>query len=351
MIKNRWIYLFTMFLAIIAIALIVKNSKSTIRGEFKNFAISDTANVTKIFLSDKNNRNVLLERQREGYWRLNGLNKAQEESVDLLLKTMLNLAVMEPVPQSSHNIVVKLLATSSVKVEIYQMVYRINLFNKLRLFRHEKRTRTYYVGHVTQNNIGTYMLMDKSSTPFIVYLPGFRGFVQSRYSTLEKDWRDHGIFSTRLQDIESVTVEFAEYPNLSYKVVNRDGLHYSLISLGEGKDVVNFDTMKVVNFLVSFANIRFEAMVDEINPLRRDSIISRLPLHIITLADKSGKQVVVRTFHKPALPGATDFKGNPLLYDIDRFFALINDGKDFVLIQFFVFDKITRPITYFLRNP
>jgi hypothetical protein len=33
-------------------------------------------------------------------------------------------------------------------------------------------------------------------------------------------------------------------------------------------------------------------------------------------------------------------------FDLDRAYALVNDGKDFVLIQYFVFDKVTRTLAY-----
>jgi hypothetical protein len=347
--KNWLIFIITIILVIIAAILVFNGSKSTMKPAMKDFAINDTSTVMKIFMSDKNNRNILLERQPQGYWELNGHFKAHEESIDLLLKTMLNLAIWEPVPEAAHNTVITVMAASSVKVEIYQKVFRINLFNRIKIFPHVKRTKTYYVGYVAQNNIGTYMLMEHSSAPFLVYLPGFRGFVQSRYSTLEKDWRDHAIFADKINDIRSVAVQFVEYPELSYKVINNDDVRFSVVSLMNNKEIRVFDTMKVVNFLASFANIRCEAFLNDLPQEERDTIIDKYPFHIITLIKKSGEKEVVRTFHKPVLPGQFDNQGHPISFDRDRFYALINDGKDFTLIQFFVFDKITRPITFFLK--
>ena len=33
-------------------------------------------------------------------------------------------------------------------------------------------------------------------------------------------------------------------------------------------------------------------------------------------------------------------------FDLDRAYALVNNGQDFVLIQYFVFDRIMRPLQY-----
>jgi hypothetical protein len=43
--------------------------------------------------------------------------------------------------------------------------------------------------------------------------------------------------------------------------------------------------------------------------------------------------------------------GNAAPYDRDRLYALVNDGKDFTLVQYFVFDKILRPMSFFMRTP
>ena len=346
--KNLLIIIIGLVLAIVAGILAISNSKSTLREESRNFAISDTSNVTRIFLVDKSNRSVDLQRLANNSWSLNAKFIAQKESVDLLLKTMFKLDVMEPVSDAAHNTVIRVMASSSVKVEIYQMVYRIKLFNKIRWFQHEKLTKVYYVGHTTQSNIGTYMLMDGAEKPYIVYIPGFRGSVASRYRTFEKDWRTHSIFKSRLMDIESVMIEFPANPEQSYKVVNHEDRYFELISLNKQKAISHFDTLKVLNMITSFKKINFEAILNELYPQKRDSLTAGPPVHIITLTRKSQEKQVVRTYYKPGLPGEINYKGEPVLHDRDRFYALVNDGQDFVLIQYYVFDKITRPLDYFL---
>lgn len=347
--RNHILLIIIVVLAVVAAFLALRQSRATFRGEISDFAVSDTSNITRIFMADKSNRSVLLGRTPAGYWRVNGKYRAQQESIDLLLKTMLNLAVYEPVPEKAHNNVVAILATSSVKVEIYQEVYRIRLSKRIRLFPHEKLTKTYYVGHVTQNNIGTYMLMENSSIPFIVYIPGFRGFVASRYRTIEKDWRDHTVFASRLNDIVSITLEFPGFPQESFTVTNREDRYFTLKALHLEHEITGFDTTRVLDFVTSFGNIRYEALIDEMFPARRDSIINSAPMHIITLERKNGEVNSVKTFHKPARPGEINYKGEPVLYDRDRFYALINNGEDLVLMQHYIFDKVTKPLSWFLK--
>jgi len=68
------------------------------------------------------------------------------------------------------------------------------------------------------------------------------------------------------------------------------------------------------------------------------------------VTDTTGETKVIRTFRRPAEPGATDMNGKPLPYDMDRFYALINNDQDLVLAQFYVFDRVLRPKSFFLKR-
>ena len=65
-----------------------------------------------------------------------------------------------PVPKAAFNNVIKQIATSGTKVEIYQGK--------------DKPSKTYYIGGATLDHQGTYMILEtegvKSSVPFIMYI-------------------------------------------------------------------------------------------------------------------------------------------------------------------------------------
>ncbi len=349
--KNRIIILITLVLAVFAIVLIVNRSKSTFKKELRDFAVDDTTNITRIFMVDKGNHSVDLQKQKPGEWKSAEGFVVRNDAVNLLMKTMLNIDVLEPVQRAGHNSVIKNLATNSVKVEIYQKKYRINLFDKLKLFPHEKRTKVYYVGSNTQDNIGTYMLLQGSTVPFVVYLPGFKGFVSVRYSARLEDWRDHTIFNHRISDIKSVKIEFLETPPYSVEVINDNDRSFTLKSLYNQRSVNDYDTTKLLDFLASFYSIKYEALLPDMPKARVDSIKASKPFHNISLTEKSGKTLVVKTFHRENPGGPIDDNGNMIIWDRDRMYALVNDDKDFVLIQFFVFDNILKPLEFFLKAP
>jgi len=346
--KQLIIFLLIIVLIIIALFLVLNRGTGTYKDNDKDFAIKDTASITKVFLADKKNNTVLLERIGAGDWLLNGTYKARKSGVRLLFATFKHLAPKYPVPKSGHNNVISQLASSSIKVEIYQQVYRIELFG-LQLFPHEKLTKTYYVGGATQDNMGTFMLMEDADIAFVVHLLGFRGYVAPRYSTLEKDWRDHTVFKKKLAEIQQVIMEIPAEPENSFKIVkeNRD---LKLINFETNEVIPTFDTLRLLNYLTAFSDIRYEALLNDMPSQKKDSIINLIPKNILTVIDAEGDSTSITTYYKPNVSRATDMEGNIYVHDLDRLYALVNDKKDFVLIQYYVFDKVLRPLSFFTSS-
>ena len=339
--NNRITIIITAILVVIA-GLLVWNNRylSTLEGESSDFQVWDTASVTKIYLADRRERESLLERQEHG-WKLNGSYTAHPKQVQHLLTTLYKIRIKMPVSVASHDNIVKQLASQSTKVEIYQIVPRINLFDKIKLFYHEKRTKVFYVGDATMDSSGTFMLKEGADKAYIVYIPSFRGFITTRFTANPDDWRDHTIFHENMADIQSVEVNFNED-----RIENTGKHQYKLTRLCDNKDLP-YDTLKVINLMSSFSDLRFESLFTNTLPQERiDSITSSPFMHYIVVTDKDGNKQDMRTFKKLVLNGINDM-GEPGDVDRDRMYALVDDGKDFVLIQNYVFDKVLRDVRYY----
>ena len=110
--------------------------------------------------------------------------------------------------------------------------------------------------------------------------------------------------------------------------------------------------MAVIDFLnkVYFRNLAFEGWDHDFTDAQRDSLKGTVPLSTISVTNVSGKVVSITTFPKPTTKSSlaqTDSLGNKLAYDIDRQYAFINEGADFVTIQYHVFGKIFRQLNDF----
>ncbi len=344
--KNRAVLILTIVLIALA-ALLIWNNRylTTIRGESADFSVWDTASITKVFIADRMNHETLLERTENG-WTLNKDYKAHPKKIDQLFYTLYKVRIRMPVSRASHDNVITQMASRSNKVEVYQVVPRINLFNRIKLFYHEKRTKVFYVGESTQDNNGTFMLREGADQAYIVYIPGFRGYISTRFTADPDDWRDHTIFHESLANIQSVSVEFGDNPMGSFRIDNTGHHQYQLTRLADNQSLP-FDTLKVINFLSSFNDLRFEALINTITPQPRlDSIRNAQFLHRITMVNKEGKQISMKTYPKRQQTVNTiPEEERPM--DVDRMYAFINDDRDFVLVQYYVFDKVIKDITYY----
>lgn len=349
--KYRTSIILIVVLAVVAAFMLInKNSGNTIRNKSNVFAVPDTSNITKFFLADKKNNSVKVERLADGNWVVNGKYDVNPTMVQVMLKTFISIDIKAPVARATRNTVIRMMAGKSVKTEIYQQVYRINLFNRIKLFPHEKLTRTYYVGDATMDNTGTFMLMAGSEDPYIVNIPGFRGFVATRYSAIEADWRSHIVFKFRVPEISSVNVKFNESPAQSYLISNQNNRTFTLTSLIDNRNIDQFDTLKVVEYLSMFRSLSYEQILDEMTKTKYDSIVASTPTKEITLVDKLGKPHTLKAWRRKADVGQLDLDGNQAEWDLERMYGLIDNSENLVSIQYFVFNDVFVPLQWFTGN-
>ena len=348
--KNKLSLILTIILIVIA-GLLIWNNRflSTLRGTSADFSVWDTASITKLYLADRLDHESLLERHPDG-WTVNDF-KAHDEKVNQLLNTLYKIHVRMPVSVASHDNIIKQLAVSSTKVEIYQIVPRINLFNKVKLFPREKCTRVFYVGDATMDSNGTFMLKEGSDQPYIVNIPGFRGYISTRFAANPDEWRDHVIFQESLADIQTLTMEFGGDPMRGFKVDNVGKHQYQLTRLGDNQDLP-FDTLKVINLLSSFSDLRYEELLSNKTAQERMDSIRQSPfLYKITLENKQGEVKSLKAYQKK-VQSVFDIPETEWIDDEDRMYAFIDNDKDLVLIQYYIFDKILKDVNYYMAgNP
>ena len=347
--KNRLAIIITSLLIVIAAVLLWNNRYLTsLRGDAYDFTVRDTASVTRLFFADKSGNHVLLSRTDEG-WKVNEKYDAQPKMVNNMLYTLDKMRIKMPVSLASHDTVITRMAGTNTKVEVYQIVPRINLFNKVKLFPHEKLTKVFYIGDVTQDNSGTYILKEGADKAYIVHLHGFRGFISSRFSANQEDWRDHKIISENISNIASVKLEFNNDPENSF-ILNENGRYkYEMKRLNDESNV-NIDTVRVLNLLTSFSDVRFEAFLTDITKERRDSIINSPYQERLTLTTKDGRQEVVRTYTMRIDASAFGFTENDWDDDPDHKYAYIENNDELVMIQDFAFGKILHPASYYEKG-
>lgn len=321
--KNRIILIITVVLAAVAIGFYITGGSGTIKQELKDFAVKDTNTIDKIFMADRSGNKVLLEKKGKSYWMLNGKYQARQNSINTLLYTIASLDVRNPVAKAAYNNVVKQLASNGIKIEIYQA---------------GERTKTYYVGGPTQDQMGTFMLLENSSTPFVMYIPGFDGYLTPRYFTQVADWRDMSIFRYQQGEIRKIEVSYNEAPDNSF-VVEASGEDSYVLKDTKGNSV-NIDPAVIRNYVASYKDVNMESFID---PVQKDSILKKAPAIQIRVTGNGNLTRTLKLYHKPNDTGSTDDHGKLNIYDIERMYATVDD-KDFCSVQFFAVNRLLKSI-------
>lgn len=343
--KNKILLIITVILGLAAVIAVGTRTHSTLNPDYRDFAIRDTASVTKLFMATKDETEVLLTRKDNNQWWVETNDeKASNAAMRVMLETLRRIDIQRPVAKVEHDNVVRRLSSLGVKVEVYQKKPLFRLLG-MDFFTRERNTKTFYVGDATRDNRGTYMVMEGASIPFVVYIPGFRGFLSPRFKTNPDDWRDHTIVAINPSQIASAQVVHSQYPHQSFRLVREGDEQFTITRLQDNSIVNPVDTLKVYDFLSSFRLVRYEGLLNDLP--QKDSIMNSEPYQVIQVTDVSGETTEIKTYRRRADEGVEDLYGFQLKYDHDRLFASFNDHQDFALVQYYVFDHIIRPADFF----
>jgi hypothetical protein len=338
--KNVLAFILVLVLGGITLWLVKRNGTSTVPRELRDFAFSDTASITKIFMVDKANHQVTLKKIRTGEWTVNNKWKARNDGIFNLLFVVKNLSVKSMVGVQAQENVVKQLASGTVKIELYTG---------------DKLVKVYYVGGATPDNEGTYMLLSDPETkqnskrPFVMFVEGQTRYLTPVYNANEKEWRDRTALSYYPPDIRSVTLEFIQAKGTSWEVVQPSFNTFSVRYLKNHTNYPNMDTLAVKQYLSYFQGVSFESFTEDFNPLKKDSILQSPPQYVLTVSDKNKKTTEIRLFGMEPRREELDAHGKPEKFDLDHMYALINKDE-FVITQFFAFGKVIPDIEYFAKK-
>lgn len=328
--KNRIIIGLIVILGIVSLILVTRNSSSSIKRELRDFAVEDTASVDRVFMVKKDNQQVMLTRE-DDHWLVNGKHIVRTDAIDNLLKTLNRIRVKSPVSASMLDNAVKMLATRNTKVEVY---------------RKNKLLKTIYVGGPTQDQTGTFMMLEGSSVPFVVHIPGFVGYLSSRFFVDETGWRSTAIFKYNFNDIKVISVVNPENAEASFRLSSSGNNQYSITS-PEGIPIPGtIDTVGVRFYISQFEKVNFEFFAENTSQRIKDSLLASKPYRTLTLGDQTGAIRKLVAWKRLA-NGKLDSDGNALIWDDERLWALIDD-KSWAVIQFYVFNSLFANANNFL---
>ena len=161
-----------------------------------NFAVENTENISKVIMSDKKGDKIIMEK-KDNQWFINNKYKIWDIRIDYLLEVLKDIKVKSSVPLKRQNTVIKNIATTGVKIEIFE---------------NNNLTKTYFIGGNTSDHLGTYMIMKGAEEAYIIYMPNRNpGILNPKYGiegiyVNETVWREPITIKIIPEEISEVKV-------------------------------------------------------------------------------------------------------------------------------------------------
>lgn len=323
-------------LAIIAYYVMKEDEGSGGRKAMSDFAIEQPEKIDKIIITETNKNKAELE-LIEGEWRVNGKFKARPTNVELLLNTFKTIAVQSSVSKKLKKTTVANMAARHKKVEV---------------FVEGELLKTYYVGSPTKDHYGTYMLLEKegvkSSEPYVVHIPGFNGFLESRFYTNVDDWKYSGVFVYDPLEIATVKVEHTASEKSSF-IINQFNKKVSLSNTDE-TTIDDFNAALVENYLLLFEKVHYNR-VAELSQVQVDSVLKMKPTYQVSVTDIKGNTTQVNfVLKKSDNPTVNAVTGEVKEYDDNHLFGYLEGEKEVYLFQYFALGNMLTNKAYFLQK-
>lgn len=293
------------------LAMELKRSSKVSDTSLISFAIEDTASVDKIELYDSFlDQEYTVVRKKGGKWEGENGECVQQPIIEMMLETMKKVTLRGYVPQAAMNNMKKLLMAQHKRVKIYQ---------------NGKWVKTWYVGHSTQDHMGTHMLLEtpdaKSDNPVIMGMKGFYGILEPRFFADARKFACTNLFSYKRKELKSIEVINRATPSDSYSIKINGPDDYVVTS--QGALMTNVNKENLVYYLNSFENIHLNQYNYTLSEKDIDSMKAITPDYELNIEGTTGDYhlKMLRRYDPEYNPKDT------LVYDTDYLWAITEEGK------------------------
>lgn len=327
---------------------LLQDASSTFRLSDRDFSVSSEREVVQITMENRDGSDkVVIEKDAQGRWRLNETLFANDLAVRDLIHTISRLRVRQPVSIANREQVEALLLSEGVEVAVAVSSHRIILGN-VQLFPYKNTVLSMIVGPDTPDGEATYMRKTSSQQAFKVQRTGIETSVSSVFTPGERVWRNPVVFDFKPHEIETIKVTLPNNPQESFHLKPSGDDQFVFHPIGgdpESAGAFAADTARVLRFLGSFGDIYYESLLDEAGEALRKELMLDEPMMVVKVTPYDGQPVSIKAYER-----RPDVDDTAIITragkDPNRFYIQLDNG-DFALAQFYVFNRILRPLSFF----
>ena len=323
--KGLILALFIILLACLSwFALNLKDNQGASDARAFNFKIEDTTTVSKIIITDAFGQQFTLIKKNNSWTDLKG-GCVSKTNVSLILEAFHKIEFKGYLPQKSEKRFTELMASSHIKVEIFQ---------------DGEWTKTWYMGPASPDHYGQIMLLEtanegKSASPVMMKLAGMNGLIDPRFFADARQWACTEIMALQIEDIKSVKAKFYDEPYRSFEL-QKKGRRFQVTQ--NGQPLTSLDTTNVYRYLQGYQKIHFEQMNFSLSDKQVDSVKKSKPFCMLAVKTNN-ERISLSMFRIKSKEVQRNEFGELVNMDMNSFWCQLTDGA-LVRCQYFVFNPL-----------
>ncbi|MDR4988988.1 MAG: hypothetical protein RG741_09155 [Bacteroidales bacterium] len=318
-------------------------------GALEQIRLAPEDEVAGIRLRDAEGTELWFEKDATGTWLLNGKEGVDRMAVRDMINALQRIQVRGPVSSVDREQVMESLEEFGIRVNVYAARHWVNLPGNLHLIRRKKQVSALIIGPDISERTGTYVSAVGTPLPYEAYLPGRDDGIRQFFMMDPYAWRNPEVLRLTPSEIRMVEVEFPDQPVESYRLVLEEDAFFFYDHRGEAAAAGSINTDRLERFLNAFRNVYAERLLPVAEQQKPDDRLTEHPFFILSVTNTLGEKKELHFFRRQAVDDGT-LMSDKRDFDPNRFYLQVN-GEDMALAQYFVFQPLMRPYSYFIAPP
>ncbi len=287
-------------------------------------------NTTKIEIIESNGLKITLEKAKNSdAWFCNKYYLTRKDAIDKVLEIAEQWRIEKPITKAGTENIKERLLQNGKQIKYY--------FNN----QHETPEKHFYINGTPPDRKGAYMILEGAENPYVVMSPAVLGSPEIMFHTNIEKWRTHKIFGGDASYINKLSVNYPANKEKNFSIERKDNELVLLENDFCPKDKT-IDKTALKTMLDKVAKLNIESFDNTYS--KKEEIIKSpvyCEINIFSYEEKLSQEIKI--YRMPVNDKSKMIKmpeGEKQLYDVDRFYATMNKGKDFVIIQQFAFEYL-----------
>lgn len=333
--KNApYLILFSFLLMTVTFLFFQNKKNSSSSNEIK---IEDVKEIHEIVMEDRYGEKIHLKK-KNNIW-FSGNFEAQTYLVQTVLETINKWGVESILSNERKEQAIDDIRKSGIKITIKDEDGDV--------------IKAYHLGSGFKSS-GNFMLIEHNGIvldqPLLIKYPTFKGDLQYRFKIDSNLWKSTVAIGTNIDYIQKVSVTYPQNISQSFDLYKDEEL-IKVVSETEPKNQKSkLNKSNVVSFLLSLENLHFERFIYDSSI---QNFIKTAPKYAsIKLIEIDGKKQEIWLYRIPSDPENPylDVKGQPIPFNVDKFYAYLPLKKIYATAQFYNFGPVLKDYNYFF-NP